>query len=433
MESMANEYQLRQGNKVYVFSTSLIKNAIRMSCKNAQGKNFTRDFSVSDINAIDPIFSEVQNEDEAIKLIDKSLSVHKVGVAEDIGLIRIIFYISNKGRIVRQFEIYLDESGNSSSQNNLNNDNNLQTATNDTYAGLSSESLPQTFDTANYTNSDLNSYDQQSYLNPPNITPVYDNSAIDSNFNTNDYLSQYQTSGGVETYNQSDNLGTFLGQDNNQYLQSDFGTTDTTNFGGFNTYVPSNNYNYNSYEYTSNKYTTTTTGNNDFSSGFDNTYPTSGTTFDINSLNDLNNQYSQPLESYSQNTYQPYETTDYSKNINDALPTITPADDLETNDLVSPTQANNTSTETRTYKSETSPIINQQITKTTRQYQSTSVPVQKRESIQPLLNKNEIELQKLKMQLDEKRSFKKSIIRIRIDKKRNSTIGSLKKTIIRSK
>ena len=432
MESMANEYQLRQGNKVYVFSTSLIKNAIRMSCKNAQGKNFTRDFSVSDINAIDPIFSEVQNEDEAIKLIDKSLSVHKVGVAEDIGLIRIIFYISNKGRIVRQFEIYLDESGNSSSQNNLNNDNNLQTATNDTYAGLSSESLPQTFDTANYTNSDLNSYDQQSYLNPPNITPVYDNSAIDSNFNTNDYLSQSQTSGGVETYNQSDNLGTFLGQDNNQYLQSDFGTTDTTNFGGFNTYVPSNNYNYNSYEYTSNKYTTTTTGNNDFSSGFDNTYPTSGTTFDINSLNDLNNQYSQPLESYSQNTYQPYETTDYSKNINDALPTITPADDLETNDLVSPTQANtliNTSTETRTYKSETSPIINQQITKTTRQYQSTSVPVQKRESIQPLLNKNEIELQKLKMQLAETEVLKNQLSELEPIKREIQQLEALKRQL----
>ena len=432
MESMANEYQLRQGNKVYVFSTSLIKNAIRMSCKNAQGKNFTRDFSVSDINAIDPIFSEVQNEDEAIKLIDKSLSVHKVGVAEDIGLIRIIFYISNKGRIVRQFEIYLDESGNSSSQNNLNNDNNLQTATNDTYAGLSSESLPQTFDTVNYTNSDLNSYDQQSYLNPPNITPVYDNSAIDSNFNTNDYLSQYQTSGGVETYNQSDNLGTFLGQDNNQYLQSDFGTTDTTNFGGFNTYVPSNNYNYNSYEYTSNKYTTTTTGNNDFSSGFDNTYPTSGTTFDINSLNDLNNQYSQPLESYSQNTYQLYETTDYSKNINDALPTITPADDLETNDLVSPTQANtliNTSTETRTYKSETSPIINQQITKTTRQYQSTSVPVQKRESIQPLLNKNEIELQKLKMQLAETEVLKNQLSELEPIKREIQQLEALKRQL----
>jgi len=346
---MANEYQLRQGNKVYVFSTSLIKNAIRMSCKNAQGKNFTRDFSVSDINAIDPIFSEVQNEDEAIQLIDKSLGAHKVGVKEDIGLIRIIFYISNKGGIDRQFEIDLDESGNSTSQNYLNNDNNLQAGTNDTYAGLSSESFPQTYDTANFTNSDFNSYGQQSYLNPPNITPVYDNAATDSNFNTKDYLSQYQTSGGVETYNTNDNFGTFLGQDNNQYLQSDFGTTDTSNFGGLNTYLPSNNYNYNTYEYTSNQYVTTTNGNNDFSSGFDNTYQTSGTTFDIK-------QYSEPLESYTQNSYQTYETTNYSKNINDSLPTITPVDDLGTNDLVSPKSGSNnlinTTKETRTYKSE---------------------------------------------------------------------------------
>ena len=424
MELQTNEYQLRQGDKIYVFSTSIIQNAVRMSCKNAEGKNFTRDFSVLDINSIDPIFSEVQNEDEAIQLIDKSLGAHKVGVKEDIGLIRIIFYISNKGGIARQFEIDLDESGNSTSQNYLNNDNNLQAGTNDTYAGLSSESFPQTYDTANFTNSDFNSYGQQSYLNPPNITPVYDNAASDSNFNTNDYLSQYQTSGGVETYNTNDNFGTFLGQDNNQYLQSDFGTTDTSNFGGLNTYLPSNNYNYNTYEYTSNQYVTTTNGNNDFSSGFDNTYQTSGTTFDIK-------QYSEPLESYTQNSYQTYETTNYSKNINDSLPTITPVDDLGTNDLVSPKSGSNnlinTTKETRTYKSETSPIINQKITQTTREYKSTTIP--KRESIQPLLNKNEIELQKLKMQLAETEVIKNQLSELEPIKREIEQLQALKRQL----
>ena len=424
MESQTNEYQLRQGDKIYVFSTSIIQNAVRMSCKNAEGKKFTRDFSVLDINSIDPIFSEVQNEDEAIQLIDKSLGAHKVGVKEDIGLIRIIFYISNKGGIDRQFEIDLDESGNSTSQNYLNNDNNLQAGTNDTYAGLSSESFPQTYDTANFTNSDFNSYGQQSYLNPPNITPVYDNAATDSNFNTNDYLSQYQTSGGVETYNTNDNFGTFLGQDNNQYLQSDFGTTDTSNFGGLNTYLPSNNYNYNTYEYTSNQYVTTTNGNNDFSSGFDNTYQTSGTTFDIK-------QYSEPLESYTQNSYQTYETTNYSKNINDSLPTITPVDDLGTNDLVSPKSGSNnlinTTKETRTYKSETSPIINQKITQTTREYKSTTIP--KRESIQPLLNKNEIELQKLKMQLAETEVIKNQLSELEPIKREIEQLQALKRQL----
>ena len=424
MESQTNEYQLRQGDKIYVFSTSIIQNAVRMSCKNAEGKNFTRDFSVLDINSIDPIFSEVQNEDEAIQLIDKSLGAHKVGVKEDIGLIRIIFYISNKGGIDRQFEIDLDESGNSTSQNYLNNDNNLQAGTNDTYAGLSSESFPQTYDTANFTNSDFNSYGQQSYLNPPNITPVYDNAATDSNFNTNDYLSQYQTSGGVETYNTNDNFGTFLGQDNNQYLQSDFGTTDTSNFGGLNTYLPSNNYNYNTYEYTSNQYVTTTNGNNDFSSGFDNTYQTSGTTFDIK-------QYSEPLESYTQNSYQTYETTNYSKNINDSLPTITPVDDLGTNDLVSPKSGSNnlinTTKETRTYKSETSLIINQKITQTTREYKSTTIP--KRESIQPLLNKNEIELQKLKMQLAETEVIKNQLSELEPIKREIEQLQALKRQL----
>ena len=422
MESKANEYQLRQGDKIYVFSTGIIENAVRMSCKNSAGKNFTRDFSVFDINSIDPIFSQVQNEQEAIQLIDKCLSVHKVGVSEDMGLIRIIFYVSGKGGIDHQFEIALEES----SQDGLNNDNNLQTTTNAAYEGQSTETFPQTYDTANYANADINSYGQQSYLSPPNITPVYENAATDSNFNANDYLSQYQTSG-VETYNQGGNFGTFLGQDNNQYLQSDFGTTGTTNFGGLNTYLPSNDYNFNSYEYTSNQYTTTT-GNNDYSSGYDNNYQTTGTTFDINSLSNLNNLYSQPLESYSQQTY---EKTNYSKNVNDVLPTITPADDLE-----SPTQANtliNTVTEKK-YSSQTSPMANQKLTQTTRQYQSvqktinqTSIP--KRESIQPLLNNNEIELHKLKMQLAETEALKNQLSELEPIKREIQQLEALKRQL----
>ena len=398
MESKSNEYQLRQGDKVYIFSTSLIQNGVRMSCKSEAGKNFSRDFSVFDINAIDPIFSEVQNEEEPVKLIDKSLSVLKVGVTEDVGIIRIIFYIAEKGGMMHQFEIAQDESGNSSSKNN----DNLQAVTNVAFEGTT---VPKTFHTINYTNNDFNSYDQ-SYLNPPNITPVYDNFVTDANFNANDYLSQYQASGGVETYNH-----------NNQYLQSDFGTTGTTDFGGFNTYLPSNDYNYNSYEYTSNQYTTTTTtGNNDFSSGFDNAYQKSGTTFDMNSLNNLtNNENSQPIESYTQQTYQNYETTDYSKNIDNILSTITSTDDLVKNNFESPTKANTiikTTIEKRSYNTQISPDI----------------PT-KRESIQSLLSNNEIELHKLKMQIAEAEALKNQLSELEPIKREIQQMEALKRQL----
>ena len=50
MESKVNDYQLRQGNQIYVFSTSIVNNLIRLACKNSYGKNFTRDFSYYEIN-----------------------------------------------------------------------------------------------------------------------------------------------------------------------------------------------------------------------------------------------------------------------------------------------------------------------------------------------------------------------------------------------
>ena len=46
MESQVNDYQLKQGNQLYVFSTSIVNNLVRLSCKNSYGKKYSRDFSV---------------------------------------------------------------------------------------------------------------------------------------------------------------------------------------------------------------------------------------------------------------------------------------------------------------------------------------------------------------------------------------------------
>lgn len=47
-------------------------------------------------------------------------------------------------------------------------------------------------------------------------------------------------------------------------------------------------------------------------------------------INDLTNQYSQTIESYVQQPYLGFETTDYSKNDNiNILPTITITDDCD--------------------------------------------------------------------------------------------------------
>ena len=166
MESKVNDYQLRQGDRVYIFSTCIVENGIKLSCKNSSGKLYSREFSILDLKSIDPIFNVINSEQEAIKYIDKALNIHKVGVTEEGGIIKIIFYVQTKG-LIHAIEIPLGESGKSLLQSkieNLSKENGI--ASSSAQAVETSQPIevaPQT-----YTTGEINSYGQQSSsYNPP--------------------------------------------------------------------------------------------------------------------------------------------------------------------------------------------------------------------------------------------------------------------------
>ena len=208
MESKVNDYQLRQGDKLYVFSTIIVYNLIRLSCKNQEGKKYSRDFTVYDITVIDPIFSELQTETEAIKFIDKALGVHKVGVTEESGIIKIIFYVNTKG-LIHPVEIPLGEAGKSLLQSkidNLNGDNALASTAQVDETSQPIEVTPQTYENTNYTIGDINSYGEQSFY--PSIMPIEGETINNSDFNFNQYTSQYQTSGSNGYYEGSSQFET---------------------------------------------------------------------------------------------------------------------------------------------------------------------------------------------------------------------------------
>ena len=122
MESNTNDYELKQGDKEYIFSTTVVGNSIRLSCKNPAGKLYSRDFTVSDLKSIDQIFNEIKSESDAIDYIDKALKIHKVGVREEEGRIKIVFYVTSGG-ILNQVEIPLGSNDSGSSEVNLASEN----------------------------------------------------------------------------------------------------------------------------------------------------------------------------------------------------------------------------------------------------------------------------------------------------------------------
>ena len=225
-----NKYQLRQGEKAYIFTSSTLENSIRLSCKNASGKVFSRDVSISDLKSIDPFFNLIKTEKEAVEYIDKALNVHKVGVSEENGIIKIIFYITTEG-IIHTVEFPLGE-GKSLLQSKLINSTNEKGLELSEQAIESSQPIevsPQTYATG-----EINSYEQQSSFLPPTITPVEEDTTSGDNLNVNEYMSQIQTSNVGESYDtyqtqnyteanetNVENIGSFIMKDNNQFAQNE--------------------------------------------------------------------------------------------------------------------------------------------------------------------------------------------------------------------
>ena len=332
MESTINDYQLQQGNMIYILNTSIVNNAIRLSCKNQTGKKYSRDFKIYEFASIAQFFNEIKSEQEAIEYLDKALKIYKVGVKEESGIIKIIFYITTKG-VMKAFEILLEEEGTSVLQSGLdtfNNNNSLalkQAIGNDEQV----EFAPPLYENAN---GELNRNDQQSSYSRPHITPVEEETTVGSNYNNNQYMSQFLANGNTGINPVSSNnseIGSYILQNNNQY------SYETTNFNSVGWPAQSSVNTYpqedaaNSYQYTSNQYSISTDNNY-----YPSNYTTYGSSFETHSYNVPNTynynytttQYTQPsIEATSNSqTYQAYETTINGRTLNKNLPVITPVE-----------------------------------------------------------------------------------------------------------
>ena len=241
MESNTNDYQLKQNDKEYIFSTTVVGNSIRLSCKNPSGKLYSHDYSVSELKSIDQIFNEIKSESDAIDYIDNALKIHKVGVREEEGRIKIVFYVTSGG-ILNQVEIPLGLSDSGSSEVNLASENKVLLG-NAQNANVQFENAPHigpvTDDSENQFNSlKVQAAQTRTVTNPPKYLPTrvlppkyanasdqvnasssFVNTNMDSTSNVN-YLQAATTTTSYENNLSSQPAQVDYNVNNNQYLQS---------------------------------------------------------------------------------------------------------------------------------------------------------------------------------------------------------------------
>ncbi len=200
METHINTYRLNQGNKEYILTISTVNDSIRISCKKNTDDNasdFSRDFTIADLQKLDNIFNIIKTPYEALNYIDKALKIQKVGVIEEEDKIKINFYVTTKG-VVHQLEIPLGESG-----TNLNN---VISSGNTQYVKKTT--------TTTTTNSNIVNLDGKIRESRPYIGPVIDD--VES------YLKKLNASNNAATstttYQQTNTVDTTGFDTNTQYL-----------------------------------------------------------------------------------------------------------------------------------------------------------------------------------------------------------------------
>ncbi len=121
MEGANNTYKLEQGGQEYIFSAGIVENKLRMTCQNSSNPNnkkFLRDFTVTELNKIDNLFTIIKTPEQALEYIDKALSKHKVGINEENGGLKLTFYITSNG-VSNQIDIPLGDSGSAIPESNV--------------------------------------------------------------------------------------------------------------------------------------------------------------------------------------------------------------------------------------------------------------------------------------------------------------------------
>ena len=129
MESNQNSYRLQQGEIVYILSTSLLGDIIKITCNNKKGQQYTRKFTLDELKTLDGLLYKIQSPKEAIEFLDEALSKQKVAVKENEIEVIINIYFNIEGQM-HQIDIHLDTIGN---QEDIYSNNALNTL--DTLAG----------------------------------------------------------------------------------------------------------------------------------------------------------------------------------------------------------------------------------------------------------------------------------------------------------
>ena len=219
MEEHINSYKLEQDNKVFIFSTSIVGNLVRLSCESSDGKKSKRDFTMEQLKQIDEIFNFVQEPHDVTKFIDETLRNQKVGVIDEIDNFKIVFYIATNGN-TKRIDLSLREPSTQIYDTSYKSNDFIQ------QANYQNSELTNIFENPNVPKNEIEAILNASFGEPSpeekelnkyfeNIEPNTNNA---NSYNTN--INQYMPSTNLDENNNNFHINEFLEMNNKNILES---------------------------------------------------------------------------------------------------------------------------------------------------------------------------------------------------------------------
>ena len=219
MEEHINSYKLEQDNKVFIFSTSIVGNLVRLSCESSDGKKSKRDFTMEQLKQIDEIFNFVQEPHDVTKFIDETLRNQKVGVIDEIDNFKIVFYIATNGN-TKRIDLSLREPSTQIYDTSYKSNDFIQ------QANYQNSELTNIFENPNVPKNEIEAILNASFGEPSpeekELNKYFENIEPNTN-NTNSYnanINHYMPNTNLDENNNNFHINEFLEMNNKNILES---------------------------------------------------------------------------------------------------------------------------------------------------------------------------------------------------------------------
>ena len=197
-ERNETRYQLEQENKVFILTTSIINDKLKIKCQDSNNQIFVGEFTMNDLLKLSRYFNSTKNVEQVQLYLNGIIEKQRIGVFPEDNFVNIVLYLINKDKIYIPL------------LKNISNNNNIYNIENNYFQNqkenIITQALPNYSNIDNYSNQQVleNIYKQNSnqYITNVNSQPYY----IEQNFSK---ISDIQETGGVsiQGINDFSNIG----------------------------------------------------------------------------------------------------------------------------------------------------------------------------------------------------------------------------------